>query len=207
MITCSAGVSSSVQASTSRRAIGKGGEALDFGYDSYQSLTWPKVSVRVGIGYVNDDGFYNYVGLWAAIPESDPRRHYWDWLFSNAEELEAVMRRIRDEVVDVFALPLWDRPGAIKELVDRYEEEQRLKALAEAAERTKQEAHAAFQEGDYAKTVALYERLTLAELEPSHRKRLEIARKKLAGREGSEGLERCPRRSSHSSVQIDPWRH
>ena len=51
-------------------------------------------------------------GCGTPIPPDSEVRDYGLWTFSNAEEFK-VVSRIRDEVVDVYARPLWEDPDRL----------------------------------------------------------------------------------------------
>ncbi|HYD13885.1 MAG TPA: hypothetical protein VEC11_13635 [Allosphingosinicella sp.] len=64
---------------------------------------------------------FDSIGLWYAIPESEVQARYELWLFSSRDELEAIGPRLRDDIVDVYARPLWTDPDRLATLiVDRY---------------------------------------------------------------------------------------
>jgi len=81
----------------------------------------PKYSPMVSIG-LSDKAHhlaFDRIGLWYAIPESSELRDYEIWRYSNADELKQVLTRIRDEVVDVYARPLWENTQKLAELIER----------------------------------------------------------------------------------------
>ena len=86
----------------------------------------PKYSPMVSIGLSDEIHLYSgfdRVGLWYAVPQGSQLRDYETWRYSNADELKRVLSRIRDEVVDVYARPLWDSPDKLERLIEqRYEE-------------------------------------------------------------------------------------
>ena len=76
---------------------------------------------------------FNSVGLWYVIPKDAPESAYSNWRFSSREELEAIVPRLRDEVVDRWGPPLWEDPRRFEEvLCDRYDD------YLEEAERDRQ---------------------------------------------------------------------
>ena len=82
----------------------------------------PKYSPMVSIGLSDAARLYSgfdRIGLWYAIPESSELRDYEAWRYSNADELKQVLTRIRDEVVDVYARPLWENTEKLAELIER----------------------------------------------------------------------------------------
>jgi hypothetical protein len=79
----------------------------------------PKYSPMVNIGLADRAHYLTLdrIGLWYAIPEGSELRFYEDWRYSNADELKSVLTRIRDEVVDVYARPLWENAEKLAELI------------------------------------------------------------------------------------------
>ena len=76
----------------------------------------------VSIGLSDEAHLYSgfdRIGLWYAVPEGSALRDYETWRYSNADELKQVLTRIRDEVVDVYARPLWDNAEKLAELIAR----------------------------------------------------------------------------------------
>lgn len=78
---------------------------------SYEPETYPKYSpsVIVGIGDAkyDDSGLPCGVPLWYVVPQRDAVPRYTSWTFSNEGELRATLLRIREEVLEGYAAPLW----------------------------------------------------------------------------------------------------
>jgi len=113
------------------------GEADDAGYLTYSrdrvflQLHYyvedrPRYSPMVSVGLSDAAHLYlgfDRIGLWYAIPKGNELKDYETWRYSNADELKQVLTRIRDEVVDVYARPLWEDSKKLAELIDkRYQE-------------------------------------------------------------------------------------
>ena len=81
----------------------------------------PKYSpmVTIGLADMAHRLTFDRIGLWYAMPEGSALRLYEDWRYSNAGELKSVLTRIRDEVVNVYARPLWENPKKLAELIER----------------------------------------------------------------------------------------
>jgi len=82
----------------------------------------PNYSPMVTIGLTRTSRLvpaFDRIGLWYAIPQDVEVRDYGTWTFSNADEFRQVLTRIRDEVVDVYARPLWENKKKLKELIEK----------------------------------------------------------------------------------------
>ena len=82
----------------------------------------PNYSPMVSVGLRDEAHLYSgfdRIGLWYAIPEGSGLRDYETWRYSNAGELKQVLTRIRDEVVDVYARPLWEKQKKLEELIEK----------------------------------------------------------------------------------------
>lgn len=115
------------------------------------------------------------IGLWYAIPDDASARHYGEWCFSSAAELEAILPRIRDEVLDVYALSLWSQPDRLAALVQQQREELATQFERETLEKKRREAAAAFNGGRYEHALELYEAIGAEYLTPVEQKRVQIA--------------------------------
>lgn len=140
----------------------------------------PNYSPMVTIGITRTSPLipaFNTIGLWYAIPVSAGVRNYATWTFSNAGELKQVLTRIRDEVVAVYARPLWENPDQLAALIDTRYEEVKAERASEIVNRNKQEAERAFKAHDYEKAARLYGLMKDSDLSNAERKRHEIAKK------------------------------
>jgi hypothetical protein len=120
------------------------------------------------------------IGVWYAVPANVEERNYETWTFSNADELKAVLGRIRVEVVDVYARPLWEDPDRLAVLIDRRNEEYKAERSSAIADRNKQDAERAFRAQDYEKAAKLYGSINHADLSLAERKRHEIAKRHIS---------------------------
>jgi hypothetical protein len=144
----------------------------------------PDFSPQVRIGLVRwatlRSGF-DRIGLWYAIPENRKERDYELWRYSNAEELKQVLTRIRDEVVDVYARPLWENPKELAALIARNSRdakaEREREIQNEMLRREREEAERAFRSHDYRKAATLYTQIGESKLSPVERKRYELSKK------------------------------
>jgi len=140
----------------------------------------PNYSPMVSIGLTRTSRLipaFDRIGLWYAIPPDAEETNYGTWTFSNADEFRQVLSRIRDEVVDVYARPLWENSDRLLTLLDRRYEEVKAERTAEIVSRNKQEAERAFRAHDYKKAAQLYGLMKDSDLSMSERKRREIAKK------------------------------
>lgn len=123
---------------------------------------------------------FDQIGLWYAVPPNAVERNYETWTYSNADELKSVLSRIRDEVVEVYARPLWEDPDRLAILIDRRHQEYKAERSGAVVNKNKQEAERAFRAQDYEKAAKLYGSINEADLSMAERKRHEIAKKHLS---------------------------
>jgi hypothetical protein len=85
----------------------------------------PKYSPMVELGFTTFwsrlSGRVYTAGLWRLIPKDAPP--YSEWWFTGPEDLPAILHRIRDEVLDVHARPLWEDPRRLRALVEEADRE------------------------------------------------------------------------------------
>jgi hypothetical protein len=79
---------------------------------SYIPETYPNYSpsMIVGIGTSKYDDLGNTTGIpiWSLIPETEEARKYSFWKFSNEHELANELKRIKLEILEKYARPLWE---------------------------------------------------------------------------------------------------
>jgi hypothetical protein len=139
-------------------------------------------SPMVSIGFV--PGFDHklqgsMIGLWYAIPADDEGQDYSNWRFDSEAQLSAALQRIRDDLLDRFARPLWEDPQRLRGLLERQLGELKEERLARIFERDRAAAIRAFADGDYARTVELYSGLPERLLARSDAKRLAISKSRI----------------------------
>jgi len=144
---------------------------------SYGPEDFPNYCLMIGLGFqqerwpLTDAG----IGLWYAMPR-DKREA---WPFRNKEELDRVLRRIRDTILPEYAEPLWNDPQILRQLINRFWSEESAKTESERVASERLRAEAAFRSGNYADVVRIYRQVSPVDLTPTDQKRFEIARKKL----------------------------
>jgi hypothetical protein len=136
----------------------------------------PLVSVGILGGAMPIPNF-NEIGLWYAVPPESDVREYGLWLFSNAGELKLSLTRIRDEVVEAYARPLWEHPEQLERLIARRYGEAVAEQNTEALKRKKDEAAQAFRAQDYRRAATLYGQIEAHDLSPAEQKRYELSKK------------------------------
>jgi hypothetical protein len=143
----------------------------------------PNYSPMVGIGLDLKSPLapaFDKIGLWYAVPPTAEERNYETWTFSNGDELRDVLSRIRDQVVEVYARPLWEDPDQLAVLIDRRDQEYEAERTAAVVNKNKQEAERAFRAQDYEKAAELYSLINEADLSMAERKRHEIAKRHIS---------------------------
>jgi hypothetical protein len=159
-----------------------GGSFVEF---SYWLEDAPKFAPMIAIGV--DSRYssaahmgFNRIGVWYAIPETMEARQYGTWHFSDLQTLEVSLRRIRSEVIEVYAKPLWLCPKHLATLIDRRRQEVSADRDGQALEMKRRDAEAAFTSSDYEQALTIYRDIGIERLTPLEQKRVEIAIRRLA---------------------------
>lgn len=144
----------------------------------------PNYSPMIRIGFVKKSEDppsiqFEGIGLWYAIPESVKSRDYGNWTFSTSEELEKALLRIRDEVISVYAQPLWEEPQNLRLLVNKRKKDIEEEYKANILRKKKIEAQNAFRTGNYEEALKIYSEIDRADLSTTDLKRFNIAQKYL----------------------------
>ena len=141
----------------------------------------PNYSPMVTLGRVRNAWLrpvFDRIGLWYAIPSDDAEaRDYELWRFSDAEQLEAALTRIRREVIEVYARPLWEHPQQLSALIRTRHGEVEAERQTDMVKSKKAEAERAFRAADYRLAATLYGELGESSLSELERKRYELSRK------------------------------
>lgn len=147
---------------------------LDVGY---WPEDYPNYSLMIGLGFLQGRRYLvdSCIGLWYAMP---PDKQV-PWRFRSEQELETVLRLLRDDVLPAYAEPLWREPQLLRQLINRYQSERSAKGEAEAVQRERRKAEVAFKTGNFREVVRIYSELSPVDLTPTDRKRFDLARKKL----------------------------
>jgi len=137
----------------------------------------PMVSIGL-TGAAQPHAGFDRIGLWYALPADSELRDYELWIYSNADELRRVLTRIRDEVIEVYARPLWDNEKQLAGWLKKRFEEDKAEREQEILSHNKQQAERAFRSQDYRKAATLYGLMKDSDLSPVERKRYELAKKR-----------------------------
>ncbi|MBI1927846.1 hypothetical protein HYR99_26855 [Candidatus Poribacteria bacterium] len=140
----------------------------------------PTYSPMIDVGFVAKDedasiSRFEGIGLWYAIPEGTPVRNYGFWTFASPKELEKVLLQIRDEVVDVYARPLWEEPSRLRYFIEQQKKEIQKHYGEERMNRKKREADLAFRSGNYQEALKIYDEIDISELSRLELKRIELS--------------------------------
>jgi hypothetical protein len=152
-----------------------------FLYFHYYIEENPNFSLMVNIGFNRFDAVLasieaESIGLWVVIPEDEEAAEYPQWLFRNESELEHSVVRVRDDVMDIYAKPLWNNPPELSKKIKRFRTECAKTQTKEAVEIKRKEAETAFRYGKYEKAARLYSEIDPSTLSAVERKRLELAK-------------------------------
>lgn len=147
---------------------------IDF---SYWPEDFPNYCVMVGLGLIEGDVILpqSEIGLWYAIP----RENQEIWAFQNEAQLRATLTHIRDDILPIYAEPLWEDTQLLEQAINRFNGEQEAKIEQREVEKLRQQAEAAFRSGHFEQSIHVYSQMSPVDLSATDRKRLEIARKKL----------------------------
>lgn len=143
---------------------------------SYDIMDRPRYPILIGIGF-DQKSFFEGIGLWYAISEYEKLDHSF-WYFSKETDLEMNLTRIRDEIIDVYARPLWGDMPQLERFIARWHQERIEAEQKEYLKNKKGEGKKAFKSGDFLKAVVIYKEIGLENLTAAELKRFEIAKKR-----------------------------
>lgn len=87
----------------------------------YEPETYPNYSptIVLGIGQrkYGEDGLPCGVPFWYLIPDDLPERKLTYWKFKNEDDLELVLTRVKDTILEHYAKPLWLDLGRLEEII------------------------------------------------------------------------------------------
>jgi len=147
----------------------------------YYDQGYPKFEIIIAIGLMNRSTYNpeSAIGLMYDIPKSDTSANYWCCFFHDSPSLEELLTRIRDQVLPVYAKPLWDDPERLRQLLVRVAESQEAAREARQTEQKRKLAVAAFQKGNFGEALGIYNEMSAVDYLPSDKKRIEIALKRV----------------------------
>lgn len=97
------------------------GVFMHFGYELESA---PNYSPTVDIGFrdqkYGEDLQPVGVPMWFVIGEYEPVVNYSNWTFSTEDQLRQVLIRIKAEVLDPYAKPLWQHPETLEREIARF---------------------------------------------------------------------------------------
>ncbi len=100
------------------------GVFLEVGYDLESAPSY-EPTVVLGVGEKTYDESFQPCGVpfWYVIPGNLEENKYSDWTFKTEAELEKVLARIRDEVLELYAKPLWLNLDRLEKVISRFRAE------------------------------------------------------------------------------------
>jgi len=143
----------------------------------------PNYSLIIGIGFTSKDKefiYYDGVGLWYAIDQSGDVINYQNWKFSNQEELERNLIRIREEIIERYAKPLWENPDKLRSLIDAQISESRSEYEKHIRKYRLQKAKEAFKSGLYNESVEIFEEIGVSNLSTAELQMYNLGKNHLA---------------------------
>lgn len=94
---------------------------------SYEPDTCPNYSptivLGIGPGKYDAGGRPGGVPFWFVIPDSLPERNYTFWTFKTEGDLEAVLARIKDALLEPHARPLWQDVDQLEKYIASFRAE------------------------------------------------------------------------------------
>jgi hypothetical protein len=93
---------------------------LDFEYWVEDS---PEYVLMIGIGFWSKNSgkkVRDGIGLWYTMPQNEKLTN---WYYRSEQQLEDVLIKIRDHILDMYAKPLWEDPCLLREAIISYHEE------------------------------------------------------------------------------------
>ena len=157
----------------------RGGRRVSFGYEDRDL---PRAWLSITVALEEPDGRTRSVGLWRAIPESDPASKYFEWRFGTEAELRGVLQRVAREVLPhVFELA--DSEETLTALLADRRAEVEKDYQDSLHERNLESARKAFDSGRYAEARDEYILIGEEHLSAADRRRLYVARQHLSSSE------------------------
>ena len=97
---------------------------LELSYDPQTSPNYsPTIVIGTGTGKYDDAGRPAGVPFWYVIPNNLPERDYTFWTFKTEADLESVLARIKDSVLDLHAKPLWFNLDRLEKCIQNFRAE------------------------------------------------------------------------------------
>lgn len=140
----------------------------------------PNYSLIIGIGLVkNDKGLTGYesIGLWNLIHQQGDLINYKDRRFSNQEELERNLIRIRNEIIPKYAKLLWENPNKLKSMIDEQVNRNNSEYEKQIRNQKLRQAKKAFKSGLYDEAIKIFKEIGISNLSAVELKMYRIAMK------------------------------
>lgn len=140
----------------------------------------PNYSLIIGIGLVkNDKGLTGYesIGLWNFIHQQGDLINYKDRRFSNQEELERNLIRIRNEIIPKYAKLLWENPNKLKSMIDEQVNRNNSEYEKQIRNQKLRQAKKAFKSGLYDEAIKIFKEIGISNLSAVELKMYRIAMK------------------------------
>lgn len=149
----------------------------------YYPEDFPEYILMIDIGFfkrVNEAKVeYHSIGLWYSMPDSDESTAYWKWTFKTANELETVLKRIKDFVLVRYVDVLLNNRGELKKLVEKKEHEVTIQRNSEIKNKKIHEAEKLFKLRHYDKAMTIFEEVGILYLSSLNKKMYDICKFKL----------------------------
>ena|SRR2546430_5557550 len=97
---------------------------LEIGYELEMAPNYmPTVVLGIGEGKYDKKGQPSAIPFWYLIPSDRPESKYSLWTFKTEAELETALARIKDEVLEVHAKPLWSNLEKLEKVISNFRAE------------------------------------------------------------------------------------
>lgn len=91
---------------------------------SYLAESAPRYAPSLIVGIGNDKydstGKSTGIPLWHVIPDEQAERRYSFWKFTNENDLERVLEKIRAEILERYVRPLWENREYLVRMIENF---------------------------------------------------------------------------------------
>lgn len=160
---------------------------MEIGYEVESSPNYtPTLVVGIGDSKYGKAGKCMGVPLWFVMTDGEPSSKYPIWKFSTRQQLQELLRKLKSEVLDRYARPLWLHIGLLETAVRNFQEylaDVQVQGLERSALNKesvyRRNAVKAFTEKDYLKFVDEMSNVSKDRMTPVDLRRLDYALRKI----------------------------
>ena len=119
----------------------------------------------------------SWIPWWFVVPDESSLHADGLWCFGSEGELRTVLKRLREEVIDVYFRPLWASPSRLAALCEAFTANRRADYEASGVAELRRKAERSYFAKDYRLSLSYYEQIVEGRLTPLERKRVSYMRK------------------------------